>query len=76
MKSKKMFGASKDDFDEASIKGKKKHKLPPVKKHKSNRNQFLDDLDDFDEDEIFPNEDLEDFNEEDFETEMDDFENG
>lgn len=49
MKSKKVFDAS-EDFGEASIKGKKKHKLAPVKKQKSNRNQFINELDEFDED--------------------------
>jgi len=76
MKSKKMFGAPRDDFDSASFRGKKKHKLPPVKKQKSNRNQFLYKLDEFDEDEIFPEEDREDFIEEDFETDFDDIDDG
>ncbi len=76
MKSKKMFGAPGDDFDSASYKGKKKHKLSPVKKQKSNRNQFLDELDEFDEDEIFLEEDREEFIEENFETDFEDSDDG
>ncbi len=49
MKSKKMFGVLRDDIDDASTKGKKRHKLPPVKRQKSNKKQFFKDLDEFDE---------------------------
>ena len=44
MKPKKMSEASKENLSNASFKGKKKHKLPPVKKQKSNRNRFMDEL--------------------------------
>lgn len=72
MKSKKMADASKEDFSDASFKGKKKHKLIPVKKQKSNRNQFYDELDEFDEEEpIYEDDDLEEFIEEDFDLDVD-----
>lgn len=72
MKSKKLFGASGDDFGDASFKGKKKFKLPPVKKQKSNRNQFLDELDDFEEeDELLDDQDLDELLDEDFDPDLD-----
>jgi hypothetical protein len=75
MKPKKMSEASKEDLSNASFKGKKKHKLPPVKKQKSNRNRFMDELEEFDEDDAYIlDEDLEDFNEEDYDLDEDDLE--
>ena len=59
MKSKKPSGAFREDHD--SLKGKKKHKLTPVKKQKSKRNQFLDEIDDLEDEELnFKPDDLED----------------
>jgi hypothetical protein len=71
MKSKKMSDAAKEDFSDASFKGKKKHKLTPVKKQKSNRNQFFDELDEFDEEPVFDEDDIEEFIEEDFDLDVD-----
>ena len=73
MKSKKVFGPSGEDFEDGSFKGKKKFKLPPVKKQKSNRNQFLDELEEFDEeDELIVDEDLEELMDEDFDPDLND----
>ena len=72
MKSKKMADASKENFGDASFKGKKKHKLTPVKKQKSNRNQFYDELDEFDEEEpLIEDDDIEEFIKEDFDLDVD-----
>jgi hypothetical protein len=71
MKSKKVFGAPGEDFEDASFKGKKKFKLPPVKKQKSNRNQFLDELEEFDDDdELLVDEDLDELSDEDFDPDL------
>jgi len=59
MKPKKSSAAFREDFDDT--KGKRKHKLSPVKKQKSKRNQFLDEIDDLDDEElIYKDEDFED----------------
>lgn len=47
MKSKKSSGAFREDND--SFKGKKKHKLTPVKKLKSKKTQFFDEIEEFEE---------------------------
>ena len=59
MKSKKSSGDFREDSDAA--RGKKKHKLTPIKKQKSKRTQFLDEIEEFDDEEFdFKSEDFED----------------
>lgn len=48
MKSKKSSGAFREDND--SLKGNRKFKLTPIKKQKSKRTQFLDEIEDSEED--------------------------
>ncbi len=48
MKPKKSSGALREDND--FLKGKKKHKLTPIKKQKSKRTQFLDEIEEFEDD--------------------------
>jgi hypothetical protein len=66
MKSKKSSG----DFQENdAFRGKRKHKLAPVKKQKSQKPQFLDEIEDFDDDVLdYKAEDLDDLYED-----LDDF---
>ncbi len=74
MKTKKSSGAYREDND--ALKGKKKHKLTPIKKQKSKRTQFLDEIEDFEDDELnFKAEDFEDLYEdpEDYDDEDDDY---
>ena len=47
MKPKKSSGDFREDND--TLKGKKKHKLTPIKKQKSKRTQFLDEIEEFDD---------------------------
>jgi len=59
MKSKKSSGDFREDND--ALKGKKKHKLTPIKKQKSKKTQFLDEIEDFDDEELnYKPEDFED----------------
>ena len=59
MKSKKSSGDFREESD--ATRGKKKHKLTPIKKQKSKRTQFLDEIEDFDDEELdFKTEDFED----------------
>lgn len=73
MKSKKSSGAFREDND--SLKGGRKLKLTPIKKQKSKRTQFLDEIEDLEEDDFkLSEQDLEDLYdniEEDFEEEDD-----
>lgn len=63
MKPKKSSGAFREDKD--SLKGKRKPKLTPIKKQKSKKTQFLDEIEEFEGDEFdFKNKDLEDLYEE------------
>ncbi len=50
MKSKRRSGDYREDNE--GFKGKKKHKLPPVKKQKSKRTQFLDEIEDLDDEDL------------------------
>ncbi len=59
MKTKKSSGDFRQDND--SFKGKRKHKLTPVKKQKSKRTQFLDEIDEFEDVDLdFKAEDVDD----------------
>jgi hypothetical protein len=71
MKAKKSSGEFRQDSD--SFKGKRKHKLAPIKKQKSQKTQFFDQIEEDDEydlggvDDLYG--DLDDFEDED----IDDF---
>ncbi len=73
MKSKKSSGDFREESD--ATRGKKKHKLTPIKKQKSKRTQFLDEIEDFDDELDFKSEDFEDLFEdlEDYDDEGEDF---
>lgn len=74
MKPKKSSGDFREDSD--SLKGKRKHKLTPIKKQKSKRTQFLDELDEFEDDDFNLREkDLEDLFDDidDYQDDEDDF---
>lgn len=51
MKSKRTSGDFREDND--GFKGKKKHKLTPVKKQKSKRTQFLDEIEELDDEDLY-----------------------
>ncbi len=60
MKPKKASGAFREDNE--FFKGKKKHRLTPIKKQKSKRTKFFDEIEDFEEDKLNLTEnDLENF---------------
>ncbi len=62
MKTKKSSGDFRQDND--SFKGKRKLRLTPVKKQKSKRTQFFDEIDEFEDDElIFKSRDVDDLDE-------------
>jgi len=74
MKPKKSSGDFREDNDD--FKGRRKHKLTPIKKQKSKRTQFLDEIEDFDDDDfIYRDLDLEDLYDdlEDFDDDEDDY---
>lgn len=59
MKQKKSSGVFREDNDD--FKGKRKRKLAPVKKQKSKRTQFLDEINELDDEElIYKEEEFED----------------
>ena len=69
MKSKKSSGDFREDND--ALKGNKKRRLTPIKKQKSKKTQFLDEIEEFEDEELnYKKDDFED----DFEDLFDDLE--
>ncbi len=59
MKSKKSSGDFREDND--ALKGNKKRKLTPIKKQKSKKTQFLDEIEEFEDEELnYKKDDFED----------------
>ncbi len=74
MKSKKMSDVYREDNE--GLRGKKKRKLAPVKKQKSKRTQFLDEIEELDDEDLnFKPEDFEDLYDdlEDYDDDEDDY---